>query len=595
MSEKNKIKFGPLPERMICSQVGRDLTYLAQENPYGHLEGREQEIEQIKALLCRHGLKNFIVIGESGVGKSVLVRELALCISEGNVPERIRTCRVIQTSFADLWAYTGDSMNWAKYLNHLRDLLSECRDFSAILFMDEIHTIWGHSYSLNVLKPYLSDGSVTIVGATTTQEYYTYIDQDKALSRRFHLLHLPEPKAQATSNIIQKWLIKNEPTCSLGSEPQDQIDYLIQLTNAYIPYQFQPAKSIDLIERIVVEKNIKNEELIINRNDIRHAVCQAIGLPDEAIESPKQRLEAMENVLNARILGQEQAISALCRRLFISKSSLSVTPNRPHGVFLLAGPSGVGKTELAKVLAEYLTGDEGGLIRLDMNSYTEAGAVYTLLGVPGRNSNEEIQQLPTFTKRMKARPYSVLLLDEIEKAHPSIRLLFLHAFDTGKMTDNLGNEIYLKNTVIIITSNLGFSVRKAVIQLPGGDSATKDRDNEKATLDMIKKNFPKEFLGRIDDIIMFKPLTQEIMKGFVRQKLQILENISKKKIIISDAAVMTLCEKGFHPEYGARDLNRAVDDLLGYPLAILKHSVDWDEVHELHVERNPDGELTVHV
>ena len=217
-----------------------------------------------------------------------------------------------------------------------------------------------------------------------------------------------------------------------------------------------------------------------------------------------------------------------------------------------------------------------------------------MIGTPGVQSTDEVQSVPWLTLRLRSRPYTVLLLDEIEKAHMSVRLLFLHAIDTGRMVDNLGNEIYLRNTVVIMTTNLGFSSPPPLIALPGQATQDAVRASQAAALAAIKDAFPKEFLGRMDDIILFKPLTRDIMRGFVMQKIQKIADISGKLIDVSDSAIDLICERGFHPEYGARDLNRAVDDLLGYRLAKLKFSVDWDNLKTIAVGLSPDGpELTV--
>jgi len=312
-----------------------------------------------------------------------------------------------------------------------------------------------------------------------------------------------------------------------------------------------------------------------------------VGAQEEALLASRERLAAMEVVLNSHVLGQPEAIARVCRRLFVSKAGVSVTPDRPDGVFLFAGPTGVGKTELAKALTAYLTGHEKNLIRLDMSAYH---SVYSLIGVPGEQSTEHVQDVPLLTRALRANPYSVLLLDEIEKADRQVWMLFLQAFDSGRITDSFGNEVFLKNTVVIMTCNVGFSTRKAVIRTPGEGLDYLRDEYERVAMTAIGDVFPREFLGRVDDILLFKPLTADIMQGFVEQKVAQLERIIEKPIRVSDAALSWLREKGFSAQYGARELNRAVDDLLGYKLAQVKMSAEWSRVVEIRVEREPDSE-----
>lgn len=583
----------PLDDDLICVRGGIDLTYEAQFWQGSRVIGREAEINQILTILSRRGMRNIILTGDAGVGKTALISEVAYRIATNQVPTQLRQTRIIQTTFNDLWALAGESDNWAKYFQNLKTLLNEVKKYNAILFIDEIHTIYGHPISMSYLRPRLASGEITILGATTEHEYYTFIQRDRATARRFQVLRIPETDVLTTKQILTSFLEK-EKSAGLTLVDADILDYLVSLTNSYIPYQFQPSKALSLLEEVIITKQIGGDRTQISQDDIRKAVCRVVGIPEEAISSPKKRLEAMEEVLNAHILGQKEAIGRLCRRLFISKAGLSVTPDRPDGIFLLAGPTGVGKTELAKALAAYINGSEKDLIRVDMSGLSEAGSIYTLLGVPGRDSLDDApQNVPHLTRQLRGRPYSVLLLDEIEKAHPSIHLLFLHAFDTGRLHDNLGNEIYLGNTIIIMTTNLGFSVRHPIIGMPGSDPEKMAKEQEEAIMKSIKEKFPPEFLGRIDDILFFKPLTPEIMRGFVGQKLHQLQKITGKRIETTDEAVSLLCEKGFSPEYGARDLNRAIDDLLGYKLALFKLSVDWDQVRVLKIDKMPTAEELV--
>lgn len=583
-----KRRFSPLSEDMTISRVGTDLTCLVQEDLGPRLLGREAELAKIAGILCRKSLRNIIITGEPGVGKTALVREFARLITEGLVPKELEETRIIQTSFADIWAHaaTDNQNTWPLYFKALKELIREIKEIKAVLFFDQFHSIFGHNYSMAYIQPHLAK-DLTIIGATTDREYQTFLGQEGVTTSMFRVIRIPEPDEKTTLTILKSHNVEVGKNYGCLAD-EATLDYLVQLSNAQIRWLCQPSKAINILDQIAVDKSLLDErEVVISKDDVRKAVCQMAGIPTEALLSPKERLQGMEGFLKGKVMGQEHAISKLCRRLFVSKTALSVTPERPAGVFIFAGPTGVGKTELAKALAEYITGDEKKLVRLDMSVYSNAYSVYSLIGVPGRQSTEERQQVPYLTNMLRSRPYSVLLLDEIEKCHPEVRLLFLNAIDTGLMVDSLGNSIYLRNTVIIMTTNLGFSATdaRAIYGFGdhGKDGAVKELENR--TMRAIVAVFPKEFIGRVDDILCFHPLSQAAIRALLLKKAEILEKLTEKRVILTDEAVSFLSGKCFSLEYGARELSHHFDEHVGYRIALFKHEVDWAAVKMVTVDK----------
>lgn len=577
-------RLAELPEKYMCAKVGRDLTWQAQEEGGDPLLGRDKEVERVIRRLTKTRAKNVLVMGESGIGKTALVEEIARRIVMGEVPPTLRGTRLIQTSFSRMWSHAGKSEDWAGYGRVLNAVLKECACESFILVMEDFHLLNSYEYSMSYIRPALETGDLAVIGTSTSRGFYNYLESDRATLRLFDVLRLTEPSPAETLTIVRRASGRWATRAQTSPPEEDILALLVHLADTYISHQAQPGKSLQLLERAIDHRNLRSGDSGFTDEDVRQAAAELAGIDAELLDPRLDRLEAMETALNSVVLGQEQAIKKLSRRVYVSQSQLSVTPERPLGVFLLVGPTGTGKSLTGKELARFMTGDERNLIQLDMNSFLTRDSALAITGVPGEQSSERRQFMPPLTRQLKERSYSVLLLDEIEKAHPAILLMFLQAIDSGRFRDSLGNEASLRGCVVLMTSNVGYGLtgtRRTVGLLQP------ETDWETESLRAVKETFPKEFLGRIDEVLVFRPLSREIMRRFVAIRLQRLERLSGKHISITPAALDLLCDRGFHIEYGARDLNRTIDEVVGYPLAKLKHSPDWERTREITIETAP--------
>lgn len=574
-----------LDKDSIFYEVGQDITYWVYKENFQTETLRMKELNMIIEVLGRRTKRNPLLIGEPGVGKSFLIKQLAKLVIDEKVPFWIKDNKIIKTSFNDIMASLKNrDYSWPEYVSKLNRLLNEASTKNIVLFMDEIHYIGlGYPMSMNIIKPYLAEGKIKLIGATTPNEYRMYLEKETAFTRRFQIIKISEPDKDELIKILTSEISNLEKYYNGLEMEKDYVDFIIKLSEEYIPYRSQPDKSIDILEQTFINCVMKGKETIEKR-DIYETVSKITGIPIDIIEDEKNRIFGLEGVLNRRILGQEEGIRKICERLKITTSKVQINKNRPLGIFLISGPSGVGKTEFAKSLALYFTGDENNLIYIDMSIYKTIYSLEHLLGITFRR--DEYFEDPYLTKKIKQNPYSVLLLDEIDKAEPDVLSIFLQAFDQGKLTDYAGNEIYLNNLIILMTCNIGFE-RKNVIKI-------KDEDFDEEKKDIIKSienYFTKEFLGRVDEIIIFNKLTDKIIDGFINQKLNKLIEFNKKDIRIGEKLRNLIKEYGFSNEYGARRLNNIIDKYIGKVLAEIKYKEKWDEIKNIFIDIDKNNNL----
>jgi ATP-dependent Clp protease ATP-binding subunit ClpC len=620
-------------ESSLLAEFSRDLTQSAMDNTLDPLIGRDYELERVVQILCRRTKNNPVLIGEPGVGKTAIVEGLAQRIAEGDIPSFLADKRILAL---DLSLIVAGTKYRGQFEERLKTIMKELMENqNAIIFIDELHTLVGAGSAegsldaANILKPALSRGEIQCIGATTPAEFRKSIEKDRSLERRFQAVKVPPPNEADAVKIMYGIKDRYEKFHAVGYT-DEAIESAVYTSNRYIPDRFLPDKAIDLIDEAGarvklrqttlpadladIQKRIKfivhrmenaiaNHEFekarfysdeerkerenqrqlrekynlddsstgIVTREDIEEVVARWTGVPMTAIKEEEiNKLLRIEDELHRRIISQEKAISALARAIRRSRAGLKAS-NRPAGSFLFLGPTGVGKTEVARALANFLFGSEKSLIRFDMSEFMEKHSVSKLIGSPpGYVGYEEGGQL---TERVKRSPYSIILLDEIEKAHPDIFNILLQVFEDGQLTDGLGNQIDFKNTIIIMTSNLGarFLEKRGHLgfqapQLEGQVSKVEDQVRGE-----VKRAFNPEFLNRLDEMILFQSLTDEdLIKIMVLLVEGINKNLEQKQIKIylkTDAAKYILEKTCADRSYGARPLRRALQKYIEDPLS----------------------------
>ena len=640
---------------------GRDLTELAKKNELDPVIGRHNEIERVIQVLCRRTKNNPVLLGEAGVGKTAIAEGLAQEIASGNVPELLRDKKVITLDLALMVAGTKYRGQFEERIKAVMDEIR--RSKNVLLFIDELHTIVGAGSAegamdaSNIIKPALSRGELQCIGATTLNEYRKYIEKDAALERRFQTVKVEAPTVEETI-LILKGLRPKYEAHHKAKLTDEALESAVKLSDRYITGRFLPDKAIDVmdeagararinamtrppdvkeiekgIEDIRVEKEaaIKSQdfekaaalrdkekqakekldgilarwreereekEVLVTADDMMHIVSKVTGVPLQRMEQKEtQKLLAMEAELKQRVIGQDEAVTAISKALRRSRADLK-DPKRPIGSFVFLGPTGVGKTFLARTLAEFMFGDSDALIQIDMSEYMEKFTASRLIGSPpGYVGYEEGGQLSEAVRR---RPYSVVLFDEIEKAHPDVMHLLLQILEDGKVTDSLGRKIDFRNTIIIMTSNVGADLIRR--QTTMGFGAPKDSQDYETMRDKIleetKRVFKPEFLNRLDEIIVFRTLSKPDLLQIVDLEVNKVKRRLKLKeieIVLDEPAHEFVINKGYDPTYGARPMRRAVERYLEDPLAeeLLKGTVKAGDIVEVTVAGN--DKLAFHV
>jgi len=578
------------PKTPTLDQIGKDYTALARTGKMGPIIGRREEIKQMARILLRKQKSNPLLVGEPGVGKTSVVEGLALHVVAPDAPKQIRDFRIVEVMFSSLLAGTkfrGDLEE------RIRKLIEEVEsDPLLVLFFDEIHTLLGAGGdggfaggTSDLLKPALARGTFRCIGATVPDEYRRIIVKDPAFERRFQPVDIAEPTPEQTRAILEGLRKSYEEHHSV-TVTDGALDAAVELSVKYLPSRRLPDKARDLIDQAAVTKRFTTfspQDTVqggetVDAEDVAGVVAEWTGIPVEAMTSDQRsRLLEMPDVLSKRVLGQEQAVSAVVQVVQAAFAQLT-NPERPHGVFLFAGPTGVGKTELAKALAAFLFHDVKHLLRFDMSEYMEEHSVSKLIGSPpGYVGHSQGGQ---FTEAVRRTPYCVILLDEIEKAHPKVLDIFLQVFDDGRLTDSSGLTADFRNSIIIMTTNLGHGPGGRLISgeglgfQPQADEPESDEEQEKAQAEFLRKAFRShlrpELLNRINRIVPFQPLGPDEIRAIIDKLfLAIRARMEEKGIAISLAqeSYDTLMQFGYKPEWGAREMERTLESRIVQPLA----------------------------
>lgn len=643
---------------------GRDLTELAEKSELDPVIGRSEETERVIQVLCRRTKNNPVLVGEAGVGKTAIVEGLAQEITSGNVPEILRDRKVITLDLALMVAGTKYRGQFEERIKAVMDEIKRSKNI--ILFIDELHTIVGAGSAegamdaSNIIKPALSRGELQCVGATTLDEYRKYIEKDAALERRFQTVKVEEPSIEDAIKILLG--LRNKYEIHHNAQFSDaSIEACVRLSQRYLTGRFLPDKAIDImdeagakarigamtrppelkeieeeIEGIKTEKEAaikdqdfekaaalrdsekqskkkleeklekwraENEEtkVKIDEDDIMTVIAKWTGVPLQRMEKAEaQRLLEMEDELKKHVIGQDEAVTAISKALRRSRADLK-DPNRPIGSFIFLGPTGVGKTYLAKHLAEFMFGDTDALIQIDMSEYMEKHTTSRLIGSPpGYVGYDEGGQLSEAVRR---RPYSVILFDEVEKAHPDVMHLLLQILEEGTVTDNFGRKIDFRNTVIILTSNAGAELVKKQTNLGFGAMGSDNEEGEEGEgdyesmkekiVEQAKKVFKPEFLNRLDELVVFHMLKKSVLVEIVDLEIKkLVSRLADKDITVTldQSAKEYLIEKGYDPSYGARPMRRAVERHLEDPLAeaLLRGDIAPGETIKVRHKKNAE-------
>ncbi len=557
----------------ILKKYSTNLTEKAKRGELDPVIGRNEEIRRMEQILSRRRKNNPVLIGEPGVGKTAVVEGLAQRMVDGNVPDSLKGKEIVAL---DIAAMVAGSKFRGEFEDRLKSVIREIEAHTGqtILFVDELHTLVGAGAAegaidaANMLKEPLSRGRFQMIGATTLDEYREHIEKDSAFERRFQKVFVPEPSIDETIQIL-KGLRETLEKHHQVKISDDAIEAAARLSERYLTDRFLPDKAIDLIDEAGSRLRVDGSGTDVRPAEIAALVSQWTGIPAERmLEEERSRLSSMEDALHARLVDQDEGVHAVAEAVRHSRAGLS-DPRRPIGTFLFLGPTGVGKTELAKALAAFLFGSDTALLRIDMSEYMERHAVARLIGSPpGYVGYDEGGQL---TEAVRRRPYQVILFDELEKAHPQVMNLMLQLLDEGRLTDGHGRTVDFRHTILIMTSNVG-----SEFFLGDEDEAT----IHKRIHDELRKTLRPEFLNRIDETVIFHPLDEAAIEKIVELKLAELNGrLAEQKIrlTLTPEAKRILAKEGFDPHYGARPLARALKRLVENPLA---SKIVAGEIHE---------------